>query len=272
MDMILADADKKASIRQGKAVDALGLTFYPIRMSHYEQFVRCKDALLLRMGVLPVRYLSKDYFSAIFALEIDALKKGARAGILERVFRLFCLSLGIGFTDEVLENGITVTKREGEIVPERIRVTQAGREVEIEPMAFSSIIRPLIAELNGLELPHEEDNAELIKAYEQKNALSSSKTALKTDLGDLIASVAYLSGVSEGEINGWTVREFESRKRAIDRDKRYMLCAQAEMSGMASFKNGNPAPSWYFDVVDDTLGTMEAATLEKTLSGVADAR
>ena len=255
-------------MRRGDPIPCLGLTLYPIKMSHYEQFIRCRDALTLRIGTLPVRYLSLDFLSAIFALEIDRLKDGERVGLVERVLRLFTLSLGIERDVDSLESLIAVKEENGLIVPSKLCVTQDGKAVELSSFEFSSVIRPILAEQNGLVLPSEEDNADIIRAAEQKHSISDRELRLRHDVGDLISSVAYLSGVREVDISEWSVREFESRRRAIDRDKRYMLYAAAELSGMVSFKNGNPAVSWCFDAMDDSLGTMQTSTLEKTLSGV----
>ena len=142
--------------------------------------------------------------------------------------------------------------------------------MKFTPLDFSTRFRQIIAEQNGLELPDEAENIALVQDNEKLKELNNKGKSLNVNLDDLIASVAYQSKVSEKEIMTWTVREFENRKKAIDRDKRFMLCGQAEMSGMVSFKSGNPAPSWQFDVLDNSLGTMESSKLQKTLSGVAE--
>lgn len=59
------------------------------------------------------------------------------------------------------------------------------------------------------------------------------------------------------------MREFENRRKAIERDKKYTLFGQAEMSGMVSFKNGNPYPSWCYDSIDESMGTMTTTALAK---------
>ena len=69
----------------------------------------------------------------------------------------------------------------------------------------------------------------------------------------------------------WNVRDFENRRRAIERELKYRLYAQAEMGGMVTFKHGNPYPSWCFDAADDTRGTMVFAERSKTLQGAGAA-
>lgn len=271
--------ERRLHIRRGEPIRECGVDLYPITMDHYEDFIQCKDALCLRLSSLPVRYVSLDYLSAVFALELDALSEGkepsmATGGLFFRLMRLFGLSLRIEMTAEKLNECIFYRASEGNISIEYMELTQTGADgnpntVRITPFQFSSILRPLIAAQNQIELPDESENAELVDAYQKKKQIQDRGVALKTDLDDLVSSVAYHSGVSDAEIMDWNVRDFENRRRAIERDKRYMLYAQAEMSGMVTFKNGNPYPSWCFDALDDTLGTMEYAELAKTLSGAA---
>lgn len=271
--------ERRLHIRRGEPIRECGLDLFPITMDHYEDFIQCKDALCLRLSSLPVRYVSLDYLSAVFALEFDALQKGqddlssSFGGLFFRLMRLFGLSLRIEMTAEKLNECIFYRASEGNISIEYMELTQTGADgnpntVRITPFQFSSTLRPLIAAQNQIILPDESENAELVDAYEKKKQIQKG-AALKTDLDDLVSSVAYHSGVSDAEIMDWNVRDFENRRRAIERDKRYMLYAQAEMSGMVTFKNGNPYPSWCFDALDDTLGTMEYAELAKTLSGAA---
>lgn len=254
---------RMARIRRGEPISLLGLTFYPIMMSHYEDFISCKDAIILRLGTLPVKYIAKDYFSAIFAFEMDQIAATQKSvGLFSKVLHFLELSLRIGEEGHRLGDSILYAERNGEIVIEHISVTQDGKQIDITPIQISTQIRPLLASLNGLELPDESENIDLVIANEQKKAFyARNQKKLKHDISDLISSVAYQSRCSERELISWTVREFESRRAAIERDKRYMLYGQAEMGGMVTFKNGNPAPSWCFDVLDDSLGTQSLESL-----------
>lgn len=267
----LQKMDRKIKIRRGEPITESELTFYPITMDYYEEFVRSKDAFTLRQASLPVRYLSFDYLSALFAMEVDAIiSKQPNSGLFFRVMSMFYLSLRIRFDIEELYRNIKVKVDKERITLQRIKVVQNDKIVEFTPLDFISKFRPLIAEQNGLELPDESENIDLIQGNETLQDLKSNAKALKINLDDLIASVAYQSKVSEKEIRNWTVKEFENRRRAIERDKRYMLCGQAEMSGMVQFKKGNPSPSWCYDVLDNSLGTMEGSKLQEILSGVAE--
>lgn len=251
--MSLSNTDKASLIRRGLPITLHGLTFYPIKMSDYEQYIECKNALVLRMNSLPVKYQSKDYLSAIYALDMDSiLEKGSPTGLFGSLMRFLYLSLRIGFEKMGDELKIAEKEIDGCKVLDFLIVTQDGLQRTILPSVFSNEIRPLLAQMNGLELPDESDNIDLVRDIEELKSQKQS-VKLKANTNDLIASVAYLSHKSEREIDAWTVREFEARVSAIDRDKRYMLYAQAEMGGMVSFKNGNPVPSWCYDPIIDEL-------------------
>ena len=253
---------RREAIRRGLPVCAAGLTLYPIKMSHYEDFLTCKDAIVLRLSSLPVKYLTQDYFSALFSFEIDSYQATRkRIGLLPRVMHFFELSLRMEKNKEDARIEVEHTDQNGRVAVTNICVTTSGETVKITPIEFSNVIRPILAELNGLELPDESQNIDLVIAYEQKKMLSEEKRTLHTSTDDLIASVAYHSHCRERDICDWTVREFELRRAAIDRDKRYSMYGQAEMSGMVSFKNGNPAPSWCYDLLDESMGTQSLSEL-----------
>jgi hypothetical protein len=253
---------RKARVRSGLPVSQNGLMLYPIEMLHYEDFLSCKDAITLRISSLPAKYIVKDYFSAVYSFETDYIEKeGKSTGLFSRMIRFFELSLRIGDNKLFYENLFDYENRNGKIVITSINVTQNEKTVKITPFEFSSSIRPVLAEINGLELPDESENIDLVIANEQKAALHNKTKTLKANTDDLIASVAYLSRCRERDVLAWTVREFELRKSAIERDKRFSLYGQAEMSGMVSFKNGNPFPSWCYDVLDESLGTQSLSEL-----------
>lgn len=270
--------ERRLRIRRGEPIRECGVDLFPITMDHYEDFIQCKDALSVRLSSLPVRYISMDYLSALFALELDAIQGedtgGIGGGMFFRLMRLLGLSMRIEITAELLNDCIFYRVTNGNISIERLDLTQidaAGNPntASITPFQFSTILRPLIAAQNQIDLPDESENAELVEAYEKKRQIQNHALPLRVDIDDLVASVALHSGVSDREIMDWNVRDFENRRRAIERDKRYTLFAQAEMGGMVTFKHGNPYPSWCYDTADDTLGTTDYAELAKTLSGTA---
>lgn len=268
--------DEKVLIRQGKPIKCLGLTFYPIQMCHYEEFLKCKNALAVRLSTLPVKYAIKDYINAIFTLEMDSVKEGKQTGgILIRILTLLKLSLRIDsfYEDKdknFFEECVRFIQPDNETIEiESFILTQENEKVEISVVDFSTKIRTLIARQNGIELPDENENADLIQSQQEMEEIKTSAVKLNQSTDTLISSVAYNSRISEREIYDWTILEFENRRKAIERDKKYTLYAQAEMGGMVSFKKGNPYPSWCFDVIDDTAGTITLSEMQEKTKGIS---
>lgn len=259
-------------VRCGQPIEAYGLTLYPIMMEDYTEYLLCKDALAVMQGSLPAKYLAMDFLSALFAMSMDEaeqkLPPEERTAPFQRVISLFYLSLR-STPDEIAQIAADIEYRqvnENRVDISNIVIHQNGKEIDITPSLFSSKIRPLIAFQNGIDLPDEDTNPDLIR-LSQKMYGHESNVKLKVDTDDLIASVAYLSSASVPDVMSWTVRDFEYRVRAIDRDKRYNVYASAEMSGMVTFKNGNPCPSWQYDVDYDKLGSSSLSDLGKKLQG-----
>lgn len=247
--------DKKSKIRKGELIEMCGLVFYPILMCDYEKFLAFKDSLLLRQTTFPARYMSQMYLSALWQMELDAITAGKpTSGMFFRLISLLFMSLRIDMTTESLQKSICCDSESGKL--QHIAITQNENTVDITPMMFSAQIRPLIAEMNGLKLPDETQNPQLVKDAEDKRKADST-VDLEYDLEELIASVAHQSGIRERDIDNWTVREFEAKRRAISRSLNFLKYGQAELSGMVTFKKGNPYPSWEFDRKDDSLGMMK---------------
>lgn len=243
--------EKVLAIRKGQpiTVEEVNLTFYPITMNDYEEFIATKDAFLLRQGTLPVKYLPMRFLSAVWAMEADSImESGTAIGLLDRILRYLYLCLRIEYKpEEVMSTVYCRTDKPTELA--YIVVTQNENAVKITPQDFSTYVRPLIAEQNGLELPDESANLDFIRAAQKMAELKQKKAniKLKNDINDLISSVAYQSHIQEKDIANWTVREFEYRRKAIDRDKHFLISAIAETAGFVKFENGNPNPSWCFD-------------------------
>ena len=178
------------------------------------------------------------------------------------------LSLRLDFNDETLQNCLYYAKVGEEYTLSHILVEQDGKQTNISTRDFSILIRPIIAEQNGIELPDESETLEIVQAYDELKS-AGSENAVKLDMNTetLISSVAYASHLRENDLYSWTVREFENRRKAIERDKRYMLYGQAVLSGAISFEKGNPYPSWCLDSKDDSYGTKPLSELSAQLPG-----
>lgn len=275
MSKELSQRERKARIRKGQPIEALGLQFYPIRMTDYEEFLECKNALAIRMTSLAkqsIDYLSMPFISAIWACEYDtAVTTGQAIGLFERVIKLLYLSLRLGY-DREKAFGSIYTEHNNPRILAHIEVEQTeGETVKISPLDFSTIIRPLIAEQNGIELPDESENPDIIETENEMNNEEQSK--LKFDLDNLISAVAYLSHIDESALDEWTVLAFERRNKAIMRDKNYTLYGQAELGGMVSFKSGNPYPSWCFDRADNlTNALISLDEMQDKYKGIGDVK
>lgn len=260
-----------SAVRKGLPIKCKGLTYYPVTMANYETFVSCRDAWALRIGSLPVRYAAKDYLNAVFCFENDEVKEGrAITGLFQRIITLWLLALRIDCNlDDFFRKNIFLRERNNDIEIDHVEVQQGAVKAEISATDFAVYVRPLLAKQNGIVLPDESDNIELVESAEELEEIQGrNKKKLDLNINDLIASVAYQSNVRERDIDDWTVREFVYRRRAIERGLRFKIMAQAEMSGMVTFKNGNPCPSWFADVIDNSYGTVSAANLGRQIGQI----
>lgn len=258
MSKELTKRERKAKIRKGQPIEALGLQFYPITMADYEEFLECKSVLAIRMTSLAktnIEYLSMPFLSALWAMELDSISAtGKPIGFFERTVRMLYLSLRLEYDSQIVFSHIYCDHNNPRNLL-YIEVEQTdGKPVKISPAEFTTIVRPLIAEQNGIELPNESENPDIIQTEQQMQKDGESK--IKYDIETLIASVASASNKRQSEIDDWTIREFETQKQALDRKINYMVYMQAEMSGMVKFQKGNPYPSWCFDRADTLTGAL----------------
>lgn len=268
----LSNLDKMVAIRCGKPITEGGLTYYPIKMAQYEQFQMYKNALLLRQTTLPAKYAVKNYLNAIFSYEMAFIEKGEPViGLFGSLILLWgmALRIDIDLKSYLESNKIKTRVVNNELEITHLAMTQDGKTVEISATTFSTVVRQLIAEQNGLRLPNESVNSELVEAQDELAELENNSVTLDQNIESLIASVAYQSKCREQDINDWTVREFENRLKAIVRDKHFTLYKQAELSGFVTFKKGNPCPSWIYDTIDTAMGTMSLSTLGKQIGDVS---
>ena len=150
--------EKRNKIRRGDPLEWNGLLFYPVTMSHYEEFLDVKNAWLARQSSFPVRYMAMPFLSAVWAMDVDFAKSdGKLIGLFERIIRFLYLSLRLEYdTKEAFGKIYCLRDNPKELL--HIEVTQDGKTVKITPQDFAAYIRPLIAEQNGLELPDESFN------------------------------------------------------------------------------------------------------------------
>lgn len=264
--------EMRSNIRRGKPLTWKGLKFYPIRMEHYEEFLDVRNALAIRMTSLSnisFEYLSMPFLTAMWAIDYDTLvATGSSIGFFERIIRFLYLSLRLKYKKEEALRTIYTDPTDRRIL-DRVVVTQDGNTVEITPDDFDIDIRPLLAAQNGIDLPDESENPDLVRAEEDLAAKGASE--LKVDTDTMIASVAYQSHLKEKDLDKWTVLEFERRRQAIERGKRFDMFGQAELSGMVKFGKGNPFPSWCFDRNENgSAALISFGEMRGKLAGLGD--
>ena len=95
--------EKRNKIRRGEPLEWNGLLFYPVTMSHYEEFLDVKNAWLARQSSFPVRYMAMPFLSAVWAMDVDFVKSdGKLIGLFERIIRFLYLSLRLEYKRENL--------------------------------------------------------------------------------------------------------------------------------------------------------------------------
>lgn len=210
-----------------------GIELHPITMQDYERYQLCKSALLIRQSTLPASYAAMPYLKALYAYDMETEYAG---GWTVKVLNVLAMAM-----QRPIQCLKVFTNSDGEFA--EIRYESSSEVMRITANDFARI-RTIITAQNGDKLPDEAENAELVEA--EMDIAQKQNMNLEYDFETLIASVALQYRMRPKEILQWTIREFENAKRAIDRDKLYMMCTAAEFSG-TKWKNGNPAPSWFAD-------------------------
>lgn len=236
----------------GKPIQKHGLEMWGLPMRQYEEWAKCKNVWLTRQSTLPVFCIQLSFLDAMFRLDIEAIKQtGKPAGWLYNI--MYCLGLSLRFGEDcVKEQKIHIVTSDDEEKLKCIRVNfDNGKSVDITPAQFKSI-RKIVAWAQGETLPDETLNSDLVETEELLSQRSN--VPLVYSLTDLKASVALACGSRIKDINEWPILEFETMRRAIDRNKKYLICGIGSTNG-CSWDGGNPYPSWCFDRNNDNRTT-----------------
>lgn len=221
-----------------------GLLVYPIQMKDYPLFLAGRECISTAQQTWPVPWCTVKYLDGLIGM-----------GLLPRLAIL--LKLVFRLPEE-----LTMYPRVKEDKIVSLLVVQGERRAEITSKNFPSL-RELIARQNGIELPDEMANPELLQA---RSDLSQGGTPLKASLEDLICSVALKARASPEEIAEWTVRRFQTIERAIDRSDGHWMASVTIAAG-GKFKGGNPFPSWKYDREEGLVGVEPLSALSGRLSG-----
>ena len=154
------------------------------------------------------------------------------------------LALSMRFPADVFARQAMIKVRDGD---ERelasIQIRAGDMILPLTPAVFDRL-RPVIAAQNGLELPDETENADLVEA--ENDISSQDAISLNLDFNTLLASVARDQHCRRVDLLDYTIREFFALRDAIQRDKLFTLYKMAELNG-TKFTKGNPWPSWCYD-------------------------
>ena len=253
-------------IRRYEPVETEGLTFYPILVEEYEEYLTAKAATEFMHQRLPRVFLNMPLLQASFALDNQSVAdEQLPTGLMVRAVLFLALSLRLG-------QGLPVEKR---IALFRPRVDANGRlkallfspdgeEIcEITPAKFQRL-RPILAAQNGLEIPPDDANPALVDA--EKEIAAKKAPELDLNLESLISTVAALSGADEKEMYDWPIAKLQSRQRALHRALDYLICGVGEAQG-TKWKKGNPVPNPFFDRKKE--GSAAKVALSEFASGAA---
>lgn len=247
-------------IRRYEPVETEGLTLYPILVEEYEEYLLAKGAIEFMHQSLPMAMLNMPILQAYYALDSQSVQdEQIPTGLMERAVLFLALALRIG-------QGLPAEKRVGLFRPmvdvatgklKAILFTPDGEEIcQITPAMFQRI-RPILAAQNGITIPEEDANPELVRTEEELARKKSPE--LDVNLESLISTVASLSGVEEQDIYDWPIAKLQNRQRAIHRTLDYIICGVGEAQG-TKWKKGNPVPNPFFDRKKDGSAAKVALT------------
>lgn len=258
-------------IDQYKPIEVEGFTLYPFRVENYEEYMVASQAIGYMQQKLPIELMSIPLLSAFFKMDVQrALNKETPTGLYTSAAVAIVLALRLAKDDEdvlkTCERLMPVTAQDDPTQLKMLAITNADRTEVIKtitPVQFA-ILRPIIAAQNGIEIPDELDNPELVQA--EQDLAEKKAPKLKVQHSDLIQAAAFLTGTEEEEIYGWAVLKLTRRLASARRVMDYMICAISESNG-ASWKGGNPAPHPFFDRIKE--GSDALIGLDKVAGGRA---
>lgn len=241
-------ASVMAKIRRYSPIETDGITLYPITVGEYDAFNQARPAIEFVQQSLPVAYVSMPLLQAFYAMEIKSLVENADlpSGYLVRAMQFLALALRLA-PDEPMEQRIRrfkiVTSTNDYTRLMSLSFVMNGEErYDITPVKFQRWL-PILAAQNGLTLPSDTDNPELLKTEEI--LLSKRGTDLDVSLEAIVSSVALFSNVDDEKVYDWPILKLTSRRQALQRALDYIICGVGEAQG-ATWKKGNPVPSPFF--------------------------
>lgn len=246
------------SINKYEPVEYDGLTLYPISVSDYDLFLTARPAIeFMQQSFKRIEYISLPLLSAFYAADLESILRDEEpSGLFSRALLFLALALRLA-PEESMETRLkqfkVYTEQDNPALLKSIRCLKDGEEqITITPTQFQTL-RPILAAQNGIELPSDTDNPELVEA----ERIIAEQNAPKMDLeiNNMITSVCALSGTSEDAVYDWAILKLTRYANAYRRMMDYIICGIGESQG-TKWKNGNPCPSPWFDKIRTDSGTM----------------
>lgn len=267
----------KKLVNQYKPIEVDGFTLYPFTVEHYEEYLVASRAIGYMQQELPIELMSIPLLSAFFKMDVEkVMQREPATGLFTSAVVALILALRLANDDE---NVLDAFKK---IVP----ITDANDPTKLKHLAFEDAetkelrtitpvqfikFRTIIAAQNGIEIPDELENPELVQA--ERDLAEKRAPKLKVTESDLIGAAAALTGADEEEIYGWAVLKLTRRLASFRRIIDYMMCSIAEGSG-TTFKHGNPVPHPFFERLkegSDALISMESFAGGQGIKAMQDA-
>ncbi len=263
--------EQQESVRKGKPILWNGLTLFPILVSDYFRFLDAKMGLLVSQRTLPVQYACVRFLEALYAMDYDARQDGKpEPGLFLRL--LIFLKLALRLPVKKTEDGqeyvelYLATNQQNPRNLIAIKVRQGDVEAEITPKNFGNL-REILAAQNGIVLPDETDNPDLVQA--ELDLLAHNAPNLNPDFEALLYSMAVRLHLNPEELYDWTIRRFQLTENALDRTTGYFVSALVEASG-GKYQDGNPYPSWKYDRNKESHALISFSDFTERLSGAVE--
>lgn len=226
-----------------------GLEFHPLLVRDYTLYMRAKPAFELMLGSLTPKLARMAWCACLWELDKECEKQTGKTGeFLVNVMCVLARALRLNVAGDTGDIPLRpVFSQAGELTA--IMLGEPQTNYTLLNMQKMDEVRRLIAAQNGYEVPDENWNPDLVRAA-QMNA-DGKRMGLDYDFDALLYSVAVNAHCKKQEIYDWTIRDFHGMQAAIDRTLGYQIYTLAEKSGLVTFPNGNPYPTWKFDRKND---------------------
>lgn len=222
-------------------------TLFPISVKQYDLFVSCEKALGFMAQTLPVRYLSTPLLKAFYEIDMEALaKQETVTGLFFSTLLALSLALRLapdGELKDVMEKwSVSVDKDTGDFKSVCYVDPNSGKTKQITATQYQKL-RYIIAAQNGVEIPSENVNPELVQA--EIDLAQNNAPKLEININDQISALCLLTNKEERDIDDWPILKFERRCQSLQRMLDYVICGVGETQG-TKWKGGNPHPHPYY--------------------------